>query len=91
MDYAHAMTRIPELRASLSEFTVPDAVEEQELDNFTRTVPRLINVLPDVLSNSSDPRHKVALADMISGLTAMLDLVKPLALVRFFCSTAGKY
>jgi nuclear pore complex protein Nup98-Nup96 len=79
------------LRASLSEFTVPDAVEEQELDNFTRTVPRLINVLPDVLSNSSDPRHKVALADMISGLTAMLDLVKPLALVRFFCSTAGKY
>jgi len=84
MDYAHAMTRIPELRVLLSESTVPDVVEEQELDNFTRSVPRLINILPDVLSNSSDPRHKVALAEMISGLTAVLDLVRPLALVRLF-------
>jgi nuclear pore complex protein Nup98-Nup96 len=80
MDYAHAMTRIPELHASLTESAVPDVVEEQELDNFTRTVPRLINILPDVLSNPSDPRHKVALAEMISGLTAVLDIVKPLAL-----------
>ncbi|KAG1776846.1 nuclear protein 96-domain-containing protein [Suillus placidus] len=80
MDYAHAMTRIPELHASLTESAVADAVEEQELDNFTRTVPRLINILPDVLSNPSDPRHKVALAEMISGLTAVLDIVKPLAL-----------
>ncbi|KAG1786824.1 nuclear protein 96-domain-containing protein [Suillus plorans] len=80
MDYAHAMTRIPELHASLTESAVPDTVEEQELDNFTRTVPRLINVLPDVLSNPSDPRHKVALAEMISGLTAVLDIVRPLAL-----------
>ncbi|KAG1753592.1 nuclear protein 96-domain-containing protein [Suillus paluster] len=80
MDYAHAMTRIPELHASLSDSVAPDGVEEQELDNFTRTVPRLINILPDVLSNSSDPRHKVALAEMVSGLTAVLDLVKPLAL-----------
>lgn len=89
MDYAHAMTRIPELHASLTESAVPDAVEEQELDNFTRTVPRLINILPDVLSNPSDPRHKVALAEMISGLTAVLDIVKPLALVRrTFCSAA---
>ncbi|KAG2041250.1 nuclear protein 96-domain-containing protein [Suillus americanus] len=80
MDYAHAMTRIPELHASLTESAVPDAVEEQELDNFTRTVPRLINILPDVLSSPSDPRHKVALAEMISGLIAVLDIVKPLAL-----------
>jgi nuclear pore complex protein Nup98-Nup96 len=84
MDYAHAMTRIPELHASLSESAVPNAAEEQELDNLTRTLPRLINILPDILSNSSDPRHKVALAEMISGLTAVIDLVKPLALVRFF-------
>jgi nuclear pore complex protein Nup98-Nup96 len=90
MDYAHAMTRIPELHASLSESTVLDAVEGQELDNLTRTVPRLINILPDILSNSSDPRHKVALAEMISGLTAVLDLVKPLALVRFFLCSIGE-
>ncbi|KAG1869988.1 nuclear protein 96-domain-containing protein [Suillus subluteus] len=87
MDYAHAMTRIPELRASLTESAVPDAVEEQELDNFTRTVPRLINILPDVLSSPSDPRHKVALAEMISGLIAVLDIVKPLALLRHIQTT----
>lgn len=81
MDYAHAMTRLPELHVSLSEAAVPDAVEVQELETLTRSIPKLIGILPDVLSSSSDPRHKVALAEMISGLTAVLDQVKPLALV----------
>jgi nuclear pore complex protein Nup98-Nup96 len=82
LDYAHAMTRLPELHASISDAAVPDAVEETEFETFVRAIPRLMSILPDVLYSKSDPRHKVALAEMMSGLTAVLDEVKPLALVR---------
>ncbi|KIJ61588.1 hypothetical protein HYDPIDRAFT_42554 [Hydnomerulius pinastri MD-312] len=82
MDYAHAMTRLPELHASLSDAAEPDLAEEQELESLTRSIPKLISILPDVLPSQSDPRHKVALAEMISGLTAVLDQVKPLALAQ---------
>jgi hypothetical protein len=82
MDYAHAMTRLPELHISLSDAAIPDPTEEQEFESLTRSIPKLISILPDVLSSQSDPRHKVALAEMVSGLTAILDQVKPLALVR---------
>ena len=76
------MTRLPELHASISDAAVPDAVEEAELESLVRTIPRLMGILPDVLYLQNDPRHKVALAEMMSGLTAVLDQVKPLALVR---------
>ena len=76
------MTRLPELHASISDAAVPDAVEETELESLVRAIPRLMGILPDVLYLQSDPRHRVALAEMMSGLTAVLDQVKPLALVR---------
>ena len=76
------MTRLPELHASISDAAVPDTVEETELESLVRATPRLMGILPDVLYLRSDPRHKVALAEMMSGLTAVLDQVKPLALVR---------
>ncbi|KAF9234244.1 nuclear protein 96-domain-containing protein [Melanogaster broomeanus] len=82
MDYAHAMTRLPELHTSLSDAAVPDAAEEQECETLTRSIPKLIGILPDVLFSQSDLRHKVALAEMISGLTVILDQVKPLALAQ---------
>jgi len=82
LDYAHAMTRLPELHASISDAAVPDAVEETELESLVRAIPRLMGILPDVLYLQSDPRHKVALAEMMSGLTAVLDQVKPLALAQ---------
>ena len=75
------MTRVPELHASLTDAAVPDAAEESELESLVRTIPKLMGVLPGVLFLQSDPRHKVALADMMSGLTVVLDQVKPLALV----------
>lgn len=84
LDYAHAMTRLPELHASLADAAVPDAAEEMEFESFVRTIPKLMGILPDVLYLQNDPRHKVALAEMMSGLTAVLDQVKPLALVRPF-------
>lgn len=76
------MTRLPELHASLTDAAIPDAVDESELESLARTIPRLMAILPDVLYLQSDPRHKVALAEMMSGLTVVLDQVKPLALVR---------
>lgn len=89
LDYVHAMTRLPELHASLADTVVPDAAEETEFESLVRAIPKLMGILPDVLYLQSDPRHKVALAEMMSGLTAVLDQVKPLALVRpflFACS-----
>ena len=81
MDYAHAMTRLPELHASLTDNDFLEASEEQELEGLARSIPKLIDILPDLLLSQSDPRHKVALSEMISGLTANLDQTKPLALV----------
>jgi len=80
LDYAHAMTRLPELKEHLEEDAIPDASEGLELEEFTRSIPKLIGILPDVLRERTDPRHNVALAEMLAGLTAGLDDVKPLAL-----------
>jgi len=80
LDYAHIMTHLPELQTDLSDVNaIPDAAQA-ELEVLTRSIPRLIDILPDVLRNRNDPRHNAALAEMIGGLTLMLDKVKPLAL-----------
>ena len=76
------MTRLPELKEHLEEDAIPDAAEALELEDFGRSIPKLIGILPDVLRDRIDPRHNVALAEMIAGLTVCLDKVKPLALVR---------
>ena len=76
------MTRLPELQASLDDASaVPDA-QASEMEDLVRSIPKLIDMLPDVLRNRDDPRHNAALADMIAELFLKLDKVKPLALVR---------
>ena len=75
------MTRLPELQASLDD-AVPDATQASELDDLVRGIPKLIDMLPNVLRNQDDPRHIAALADMVAELILKLDKVKPLALVR---------
>ncbi|KAH7923076.1 hypothetical protein BV22DRAFT_1036756 [Leucogyrophana mollusca] len=82
MDYAHAMTRIPQLHAQVDQYAVPDAAQEEEVERFSRTVPRLIGLLPDILASRSNPLHQAALAEMITGLTTVLDQVRPLALAQ---------
>lgn len=81
MDYANATARLPDLKENLDENTVPDASEAHELEELTRSVPKLIGILPDVLRDRGDSRHNVALAGMVSDLTAALDQVNPQALV----------
>jgi nuclear pore complex protein Nup98-Nup96 len=77
------MTRLPELQASLNDASaVPDATQVSETEDLARSIPKLMDILPDVLRNRDDPRHNAALAEMVAGLMLQLDKVKPLALVR---------
>ena len=81
MDYANATVRLPDLKENLDDDAVPDAAEALELEDLTRNVPKLIGILPDVLRDHGDARHNVALAGMVSDLTAALDQINSQALV----------
>lgn len=72
---------MPILRSELHDAEIPDAAQAEELEELSRSIPKLIGVLPDALRDRSDPRHNVALSEMISKLTFELDAVQPLALV----------
>lgn len=72
---------MPDLKENLDENAVPDASEAHELEELTRSLPKLIGVLPDVLRDRGDARHNVALAGMVSDLTVALDQVNPQVLV----------
>lgn len=79
------MARLPELQAEIADTeAVPDASQSTELDELVRSIPKLIEILPDILRNRDDARHKAALAEMTAGLMLKLDKVKPLALVRLY-------
>ena len=74
------MTRLPELREYLDDVdAVPDAAYAAEVEELTRSVPKMITMLPNILRDRSDIRHNAALAEMISGLTLRLDQLRPLA------------
>ena len=75
LDYVHVLSRFPELQEQEADTAAT------ELDELARSIPKLIELLPEVLRNRDDPRHNVALADMTSALMTCLDRVKPLALV----------
>ena len=83
MDYAHALTRLPQLRELLvqGDGTLP-ADEAAELDQFSRSVPKLVSMLPEVLPDRSNVRHNAAVAEMTSKLVHHLDRTRPLAIVR---------
>jgi nuclear pore complex protein Nup98-Nup96 len=76
------MTRLPELLKSLHESSraVPDASEASELEEFSRAIPRLVGLVPDILRDRTDPRQEAASAEMSRGLLSSLDRIKPLAL-----------
>jgi nuclear pore complex protein Nup98-Nup96 len=78
------MKRVPQLHNSVDADSMPDAAEASEIDEIARTIPRLIGILPDVLRDRTDPRHNVAVAEMISKLMLCMQAIKPLAIVRTF-------
>jgi nuclear pore complex protein Nup98-Nup96 len=81
LDYAHVMTRLPELHEYLIEHdATPDSRVELELEELSQSIPKLITILPEALRDRSDIRRNVALVEIITGLILRLDKVKPLAL-----------
>lgn len=79
------MTRLPELREFHRADAVQDASHAAELEEFSRNIPKLLAILSDVLPDRTDVRHKVAISEMIAGLTLRLDQLRPLS-VRVFPS-----
>lgn len=61
---------------------MPDAAVASEIDELARKIPKLIGILPDVLTKQkSDRRHKAALIEMTSALVALVDRARPLSMV----------
>lgn len=83
LDYAHVVTRLPELHEEQLQDAVPDAVHAVEIEDLTRKIPKIIGILPDLLYNKADMRHKAALAEMTETLVGLMDKMKPLAVVGF--------
>ena len=73
------MVRMPELRDMMDEDHHPHEGYGDEIDELTRSVPRLIATLADAQRDSPDIRHKAALAEMIIGLSMRLDKMRPSA------------
>lgn len=75
------MTRVPELMQDLR--TSREASQVTELEELTRSIPKLIGILPALVRDQVDVGQTVAVATMISGLTRQLDNALPLALVSW--------
>ncbi|KAJ7132067.1 nuclear protein 96-domain-containing protein [Mycena epipterygia] len=84
VDFAHIVTRLPELQDDLGQEQELDAISalEEEMDELTRNASKLIGILPDALRDRSDPRHNAALSDMIGALVRMVDKVRPFTLAE---------
>lgn len=73
------MTRLPELLAEHQDpSTIPDAAQASQVEELVRSIPRLLNLLPDIFYERwpEDVRIKVALSEMVKGLVRILDRVK---------------
>ncbi|KAI0716436.1 nuclear protein 96-domain-containing protein [Earliella scabrosa] len=83
LDYAHALIRLPQLRERLVQGDgVLNAEEAAELDQLSRSVPKLISMLPDVLPDRANVRHSAALTEMTNQLVYHLDRTRPLAIAQ---------
>jgi len=88
LDYARVMTRLPRLldaaAADNEEDTLPGASRAEEIEDLSKTVPKIIAILPDVLHRSRvmDARHPAALEEMTKDLLKLVERAKPMLLVR---------
>jgi len=85
------MTRLPKLlddaaAESDGAETVPNATRAQEIETFSKQIPRLIALLPDILhrNRATDPRHVAALEEMTKDLLKLVESAQPLLLVSTF-------
>ncbi|KAK7031341.1 nuclear pore complex protein Nup98-Nup96 [Favolaschia claudopus] len=75
LDYAHIVTRLPELQEELRLEHARDIIFslEEEIDELIRNASKLIGILPDALPERSELRHNAALAHMIGRLVKIAD------------------
>lgn len=78
LEYAHAMTRLPEL--SQDSGASQDDAQVAEFEELLRGVPKLIGLLPAIARDPMDARQSIAVATMITGLTRQLDKAAPTSL-----------
>ncbi|CCL99212.1 uncharacterized protein FIBRA_01227 [Fibroporia radiculosa] len=81
LDYAHILTRLPELHERIHSGTA-DPADTTELEQLARSVPKIIGILPDLFNDRSDPCHTAAFAEMTNKLAVCLNKVKPLVLYQ---------
>lgn len=65
---------------------VPDAIRNAQFDDLIKTVPRIIELLPDLFREGSDPRHRIALTEMVAGLVGQVKKYAPTVLVSISTS-----
>ncbi|KAJ7636026.1 nuclear protein 96-domain-containing protein [Mycena polygramma] len=84
LDFAHIVTRLPELEEELGQEQELDIITslEEEMDELTRNASKLIGILPDALRDRADPRHNAALAHMIRVLVKIVDKFRPFTLAE---------
>ncbi|KAI0822929.1 nuclear protein 96-domain-containing protein [Trametes gibbosa] len=83
LDYAQALARLPQLRERFVQGDgVLSAEESSELEQFSRSVPKLVSILPEVLPDRSNIRHTAAVAEMTTQLVRHLDQIRPLAIAQ---------
>ncbi|KZT25680.1 hypothetical protein NEOLEDRAFT_1156120 [Neolentinus lepideus HHB14362 ss-1] len=84
VDYADIMITLPGL---LSEVQAepdadPDPAQKTAIEEMSLLIPRLIGLLPDILSDRADPRHRAALTHMTGKLTILLGRIKVAGLTK---------
>ncbi|KAG6899672.1 hypothetical protein C0993_008026 [Termitomyces sp. T159_Od127] len=79
LDYVKIMTHLPGHVAEAD--AVPEAVQNTQFEDLIKSVPRLIELLPDLLREGSDPRHRIALTEMVAGLVGQVKKYAPTVLV----------
>ncbi|KAK2461179.1 hypothetical protein APHAL10511_006706 [Amanita phalloides] len=78
LDYVHIAHRITALQEEPSQ-DAADSSRKHELDELARRVPKIIALLPDVMSrrHSGDTRHAAALEQMVKELIGLVEKSKP--------------
>ncbi|TFK49034.1 hypothetical protein OE88DRAFT_1633808 [Heliocybe sulcata] len=84
MDYADVMVTLPGLLSDVQAEPdkEPDTEQKTAIEEMCLSIPKLIGLLPDVLSDMSDPRHRGALTYMTGKLTILLGRIKVAGLTK---------
>ncbi|KAG6888282.1 hypothetical protein C0995_009396 [Termitomyces sp. Mi166 len=75
LDYVKIMTHT--LGHEAEEPDVSDAVQNTQVEDLIKSVPRLVELLPDLFREGLDPRHGIALTEMVAGMVGQVKKYAP--------------